>query len=414
MNRALIYIIAVVGGGLLLFALVWFAFFRAPAGTLEPGEQNFPVLNNQSNVPVDGSTLGAQNQTGQSQFVIDQSKKVFKIVEGPVAGAVLVQMTRPTTTIARYITADTGRVFEVALDSPGAIPQVVSNTTIPGLVRAEFVEGGNGVVGQYIDEGVVKTLYLGFPPSATSTGLAGAVKIQFLPDNIADFAVSPDGRSVVYTLKATSGVVGYTAKVDGTGSKRLFSLQLAQALLSWPSSGTIIAQSPAAAGVAGIAFSINATSGVVSPLLYGEGLTTSADRRLSRVLYQTTSASSRSTFLRTIQSGADTPLSFDPFPEQCVWSNIASTSATMYCFLPLQYTAPSYLDRLHLGVGAVADTIFSFNTDTGRSSIVASPDSSEDGGDAAPIATLSFSPDETYLLYITRGERTLFGVRLPR
>lgn len=411
MNRLLTYIIGGVAGVLLLGVGVWFMFFRTPAATLDTSgqQQTFPTTPSQSNVPVSGTqTQGSTNGQLAVQG-LDISKKIFKVADGPVAGATLLQMSRPTTTVARYVMADTGRVFEVALDSAGAVARAVSNTTIPGLMRAQWAEGGAAVVGQYLDAGSTKTIYLGFPTS-TST-LSKAVKIQFLPDEITDYAISPDGKSVAYLLKSAGGTTGYVAKSDGTQSKKLFSLPLSQVLLSWPSSGVLLAQSPSAAGIAGIAFSVDAKSGTVSPLLYANGLSAAADRAFSRVVYQVTEAASRSTYLHEVKSNTDRPLSFDPFPENCAWSNVASTSFVTYCFLPLAYVPANYLDLWHLGAAAVADSIFKFDASSGRSTILATPGSSE-GGASATIAAVALSPDDKYLLYITKGDRALYGVRL--
>jgi hypothetical protein len=59
----------------------------------------------------------------------------------------------------------------------------------------------------------------------------------------------------------------------------------------------------------------------------------------------------------------------------------------------------------------MADTLFSFDVTTGQSSIIASPGGS-DGGVAADITELSVSPDDHYLLFLKKGDRSLWGVRL--
>lgn len=411
MNRIITYIIAGVMGVLFLGVGGWFIFFRTPDVGVESTNQTFPTTASQSTVPVTSEQTSENNPQQTPNQSLDQTKKIFKVAEGPVASAVLIQTGSPTSTIARYIMADTGRVFEIPLDSAGAVAKVVSNTTIPGLVRALWAEGGEAVLGQYFDSNTLKTIYLGFPKNTSSSTLSRAIKIQFLPDDISDLAVSPDGASVAYIRKSSGSVSGYIARADGTGSKKLFSLPLSQALLSWPSQNILLIQSPAAAGVAGIAFSIDVKSSVVSPLLYADGLTATADRAFSRVIYQTTTGSSRSTYIHDVRSGADRSISFDPFPENCSWSNVASTSLIMYCFLPLQYVLPSYLDLWHLGVFAASDSIFAFNTATLRSTILVSP-GSEDGGSEATISSIIISPDDKYLLYVTKGGRELFGARI--
>jgi hypothetical protein len=336
---------------------------------------------------------------------------VFKIADGPIAGATLSQTSYPTTTVARYVLQNNGHIFQVPVNTPGAVPKAISNTTIPGFVRVWWVTGGNGLIGQYVDGGVVKTLYLGLPPQNATT--TQPVKIQFLPQNITDLAPSPDGTQIVYLLRTASGVDGYTAAPDGTGGKRLFSFPLSEVLISWPSKNAILLQTKSGVGVPGGAFSIAVSSGAITPLVYAQGLTATANRSFSDVLYQTTSAEAptRSTYAHNIKSGIDRPLSFDPFPEKCLWSALATSTAI--CASPLQYVAPNFLDLWHQGAASSPDGILSFDLTSGTSDIIAIPGGS-DGGVSSDIAQMALSPDEHYLLFVTKGDRSVWGVRLTQ
>ena len=110
-----------------------------------------------------------------------------------------------------------------------------------------------------------------------------------------------------------------------------------------------------------------------------------------------------------MQRGTDVALSFDPIPEKCVWGSLATS--TLYCAAPLQRVA-NYLDQWHLGTVSVDDSVVSFtpanNTET---NVLAVPGSS-DGGVSSDILQLAVSPDEKYLLFVKKGDRSLWGVRL--
>jgi hypothetical protein len=304
--------------------------------------------------------------------------------------------------------ADNGHVQELVLDSPGAIPRAVSNTTIPGVIGAQWADGGESAVVQYLDGGVVKTAYLGFPPSTATSSLNRAVDLRFLPDGITDLVVSPDGERLVYLLSASSGTAGYTASVNGTGVATLFTLPLSEILIEWSAPNTLLAYTKSAAGAPGAAFSINAQSGAVTPLLFAQGLTATAGEEFSHVVYQTVSAT-RASYTRDIEEGRDVPLSFDPTPEKCIWGKNIPTA--LYCALPISYVAPNYLDQLHRGTALAADTIVGFNSITGKSILIATP-GGESGGSTGAIAELDISPDGKYLLFVTQNDRSLWGVRL--
>ena len=372
-------------GAVLVALAAWFVF-SAPAENA-PGVQTGELGSGDTR----GTGTSDQRPAASDQpIVIDQNAKIFKIANGPIAGATLIQTLRPTTTVARYVTADRGHVFDLALDSPGAVPRSVSNTTIPGIRRALWTasgspqaQRGSGVLLQYLDGEIMKTLALSNFSTSTQS-----IRIQFLPNNIQDIAVSPDGAQAAYLVRTTTGSEGYAAKSDGSGAKKVFSLPLAQVLLSWPAQNNLLSYSASAAGVPGIAFSVSA-GGAVSPILYAPGLTALANRDFSKVLYQT-NGGERATYVYDVTTGLSTRLSFDPFPEKCVLS--AAAQNRLYCAVPLLYVEPDHLDLWRLGAASAADGIVAYNLSTGRSEIIASPGSG--GGVPSDIAELSVSPDD--------------------
>jgi len=405
-NNNIKWIAGIVGAGIVAALLiVWLVLLSGPsAAPVETATTpSFGTGNTQTSVTND------QRQTTNDQIQILQTntnQKIFKVTDGPVAGATLLITTRPTTTVARFVLATNGHIMDVALDTPGAVAKAVSNTTIPGIVSALWSEGGQGALLQYLDAGALKTAHLALPaPAATSSR---AVRVQFLPIGAANIAVSPDGASIAYLIKTAAGSDGYTAKADGTGSKKLFSLPFSQLLLSWPAQNTLLAQTSPAAGVPGAVFSINAKTGDTTPILYASGVTAIADRLFSKVVYQTAD-SSRNTYVRDTKTGLSKALSFDPIPEQCVWSNVSST--LLYCAAPLMAVPANYLDIWHTGEAAASDGILTFDLNAGRSQIAAAP-GGEDGGEESNIAELALSPDDRYLLFIRKGDRSLWGVRL--
>lgn len=401
-----------VGGAVILIAVGALWFFFSGGSTQQPASTTGSSFGSGSGVSV---TNTPDSAVGGNNLPQSDGQIIFKIANGPIAGATFIETSRPTTTVARYMMQESGHVLDLAVDTPGAIPKPISNTTIPGITRVVWLEQGNALIAQYIDGLTVKTAYLGFPVSTTTATSSAKkpTKIQFLPNNIADLAASPDGKNVAYLVRAGGGTDGYTARSDGSGSKKLFSFPLSQTLISWPSPNTLLLQTKSGAGVPGGAFSVNTQTGAVTPLVYAEGLTASANSSFSQILYQTVREDSgpRFTYVHDVKTGKDTGLSFDPFPERCLWS--MSTTTTAVCATPLQYVAPNFLNLWHRGVVAASDSIVSFNLLSNKSEIIASPGSSA-GGVASDIAEMALSPSEKYLSFITRGDRGLWGVRLPQ
>lgn len=409
MTTQLKWIAVIVGAGIVAALLiVWFVLLSGPSATPNSTatDNSFGTSNTVTNTSVTQTT-----DTNTAQPVIStgiSAQKVFKVAEGPIAGATLLLTTRPTTTIARFVLAQNGHILDLALDTPGAVSKAVSNTTIPGITNVVWSEQGRGALLQYTDIGAIKTAHFALPdPAATTTQL---VRVQFLPSNIASLAASPDGASVAYLIKTSAGADGYTAKADGTGAKKLFSIPLSQILLSWPSTDTLLAQTAPSTGISGVVFSVNTKTSGVSPLLYGAGVTATADKTFSKIVYQTAD-SARNTYVRDTKTGLSKTFSFDPLPEQCAWSIFSLT--TLYCAAPFSSVATNYLDLWHAGQASPADTLLKFDTATSRSQILATP-GGQDGGEASNIVEMSVSPDDHYLLFIRKGDRSLWAVRLTQ
>ena len=411
MRKELKITILVLVSVLIIFGLVWFIFFRPTStSSTQTSTGFFGIGGNVSTTQTQTNGGSTTSSTGQVAL-----GKVFKIADGPVENATFVQTFTPTTTLARYVMQDNGHVFDLAIDVPGAAARPASNTTIPGIASAQWVQGGDAVVMQYIDSGTIKTLYVALPSASTTQADTSVtpVRIQFLPNNITSFAVSPDGSGVAYLLPTSSGVAGYIANVDGTNPKILFSLPLSQVLISWPASTTLMAQTKSAAGVPGIAFSVGIKTGTVTPLLYAEGLSALANTSFSKVVYQTVTDTSdtHTTYSHDVESGQDITLPFNPFPEKCVWAPLSST--ILYCAAPQQYVAGDYLDLWHEGLATSPDSIFQFDIFAGATSLVVTPGNGN-SAPQEPIKSMAVSPDGHYLLFITRGDQSLWGVRLTQ
>lgn len=398
-----VVVIAIVVGG-------WFFLTSSPSSSTQniPSQSGFGVGDTRDVTVLPTASTGGEN----TPITTQQSKeKIFKVVDGPVTTATLIQTFHPTTTLARFVLQENGHVLDLVLDNAGLVPRAVSNTTIPGTARGGWASGGGSVILQYLESSTVKTLYVGLPVATTSASSTKtqAIQIKFLPDNIIDFGISPDGKSLAYLLSTSVGSDGYSAKIDGTNGKKLFSTPLSELLLSWPSLSTLLLQTKSSAGATGAAFSVSASSGTVSPLVYAPGLTSIADTAFARVVYQRRGTDT-SSYVHDVKFGKDKALSFNPIPEKCAWSK--TQSSILYCAAPLQYIAPSYLDEWHQGVSSVPDVLFSYNVVSGQNIILAAPGS--DGGVPSDIAELAVSPDDHYLLFIKKGDRSLWGVRLTQ
>ncbi len=416
--------IAIALGSALVVIIIIVLIIRLRGGEAPPSTGGtFGTTGGAVQIPVgqDGANAGSLPTFASGGGT--QLPPIFKIADGPVVGAMLIETSRPTTTIARYVTGGDGHVLDMPLDVPGAAARLVSNTTIPGVVRTIWTEKGNGVIVQYLSGGITKSAHLSLL-SATTTAASGAapasVTIRFLLDNITDIASSPDGASIAYLLRnAGGGTDGYTAKTDGSGTKKLFSLPLTQLVLSWPAPNTIFLYTKSASGIPGIAFFVQAKTGAVTPALYGLGLTASADQTGSNLLYRTDDGARATLFtMRLPQGNASAVVSpsslSSPLPEQCVWYSPQGSSAsttTAYCASVVGLSPSGYLDLWHRGEASFSNALVSINPATGILTPLATP-GTRDGGEISDIVDLSVSKSGRYLSFISKDDKALWGARL--
>ncbi len=419
-------------GAVILFILlcIWYFFFNKPTTTTTSGgattTTNTTITTGTGafgapaqtivTIPVGTTGGGTTNvsqpvtQAGMSQ---GPTQKIFKIADGPVAGAIYIQTQNPTTTVARYIMQDTGHVLDFPVDVPGAVARSVSNTTIPGIQQILWTGQGTGAILNHLDGQIIRTISIGLT-SATSTITAGTpliAHVTFLHDSMISAAISPDGKNIAYLLGTANGSDGYTANIDGTNAKKIFSLPLSQVTVSWPTQTALMVQTKTGVGIPGIAFSIPIKTGVPAQLFYAPGLSAVANSTFTRVVYQTIDdgATAGKTYSHDVVNGRDIALSHSPLPEKCTWS--PNTATILYCAASITAMPANYIDLWHMGLLSAIDGIFAFNLAIGQATALAVP-GSVDGGVQTDVASLAVSPNEKYILFISKKDRSLWGVRL--
>lgn len=398
--------------------VAWLIFTKGPgaATTQQTQVDGGPVGLGSGATRVIGNSSSNTSSNNQTVPINSSSasSRVFKIANGPVTGATFVQTRYPTTTLARYVLQENGHIFDQALDVPGSLPRTVSNTTIPGTQSTLWGYDGTTAYMQYVGEDVLKTVSFIFPNATSSKSVTKPVEVNFLPDNITALAQSPSDSRVAYAISANSASTIYVTDVNGADNRKLFTIGFTQITLSWPSKNTVLVATKRASGTPGAVFSANLTTGTITPVLYASGLSAFATPSLSYLIYQTDTlgGGAPSSYAHDISKNIDIPLSFNPIPEKCTAS--LATSTVIYCATPQSYFDSSYIDNWHKGVASLNDMIVSFTLNRlPNSDIIAQPGGS-DGGEASDILEMSASPDGKYLLFIKKGDRSLWGVRLAK
>ena len=96
-------------------------------------------------------------------------------------------------------------------------------------------------------------------------------------------------------------------------------------------------------------------------------------------------------------------------PEKCVWGGVAKE--ILYCAVPATPNKGEYPDIWYQGIESFNDELWSINTTTGQTEIVADKETfSENGG--VDATKLQLSPKEDYLSFINKKDLTLWLIKI--
>jgi hypothetical protein len=54
--------------------------------------------------------------------------------------------------------------------------------------------------------------------------------------------------------------------------------------------------------------------------VYAQGITATADKTFSNIIYQTVTDEDKFTYLHVVKTNLETPFGFNSVPEKCIWS----------------------------------------------------------------------------------------------
>ena len=300
----------------------------------------------------------------------------------------------------RFMERGTGYIYDT--DALGVGEKKLTGTAIVRALDGLFADNGASVVIRYIknDNQTVAT-FLGHVPTQEDDTVLGELKGDFLPDNVLDVVVAPDGKSIAYLLPSADGSVGLSMKTDGTSKKQLFVSPFSEWLLDW-NGGGMMATTKASAQVAGYVYSIQ-KSGYFQKILGNvSGLTTKASPDGKNLLYSVTTNSKLGLYVFHTKDGSGVSLGLSTLPEKCVW---AADNTTAYCAVDESAPTGNLPDSWYQGVTHFSDSLWKIDTTSGTTTKMV------DGGGMDAIK-LSVDPTGKYLLFINKNDGGLWSLDL--
>ena len=421
-KKILWVIIGVVLLILIILALFFFVGKNTKIGTTLGKVLPFGAVSDSVRNP-DNTVTGDNNGINPGDNTLAEEPIFRQLSDKAVAGEYAYEKNGEQ--FVRYVEKETGYIFDVKIKD-GTTTQI-TNTTIPRLYEAKWALHGKAVILRYLDDGpsggiqdTIKTplAYLSLP-DASSTDPMGKLRLEFLPDNITDVSISPNGKSLFYLLKTNDGVSGSIVDISTKVTKEVFRNSFSEWIPELLDNGEIILTTKASSAVKGYAYRYTPKTGAFERLIREKtGLITHANNSGSKILFA-------GNVSQNIIFGAYDPKGFNnhggdityeqiiplsTLPEKCVWrgDDVHIFCAAMNSTLP-QNTLP---DEWYQGVVSFNDSFWSANIDSGEITLLANPQTLINN--AFDVISPTLSSDQGYFIFINKKDGTLWSMKIPQ
>jgi Tol biopolymer transport system component len=409
MNKKLIVILIII-----LLVILTGGLFIASRNNGDTGESGglfslFPFGRGGDDTDTGTGTTGINTGTNGNVSAGTVVSGLRKITSEPISGAGFVNLS--TTTVAiRFVDKATGHIYEFSLQNPS--PKRISNTTIPQIEEVYWSKKSNELVGRFIKDGIVNTLYMKLVSTTTTTFDSEdqlGIESTFLPSNIEAFTLSPDSKKIFYILPDNSGASGYLADADGTGADRIWTSPLKHWLISWPSDPQIILQTPPSSGSEGFLFSLNPKNGNMEKII-GNKTALSAKFAPNGNLFTYSEKTDDGIILSLhgIKEGFDIGAGTRTFADKCTWSN---DSAAYYCASPKNNVPNDAPDSWYQGRVQFNDRVLQISVADGSVNVIADPETLF--GEQVDAVDLQVSPDNSHLIFTNKIDGSLWMLTIP-
>ena len=371
-------------------------------------EQAVTQQNTSTNLPIggQGNIINTSSSTDNTPTNITTAKtSLFQISQEPVSGYTAIKTSDGFS--VRYVAKKDAHIYDVFI--PDLTPVVVSDDTTAGIYDSILSPDGLyilqrsiGADDETIDSSLVKV--------AQQTGTSTTAKLTAtnIGSYISDAVISPDGKSLFYLTKETSGSKGIVRTLATGKESTVFTSPIGSWLVSWPQKNTVTITTKPSSNVVGYMYSINTQTRVEKRVMNGNGLTTLMSPDASAVLYSDNN--SELSGLNT-SNGTITDFGIKSLPEKCVWSQ--KDKGVAYCLASRTVASGSYPDDWYQGDVSFSDDLYELNTvSTSSPKMALIGDFHYDYSKDIDGTNLVLSPNEDYLMFTDKNTGTVCAFKL--
>ena len=389
----LIALILVIIAGVIVF----FAFRGSPQNTgASGGVVGGGTLPGTNGVSSGNNTNGIL--TSPSPPVIlteDEKQKLIQLSKDPVVGPTI----NKTGDRVLYFKQGTGNLFETTLDGNGGETRL-SNIIIKNIADSRWTPSKTYAAIDSIDSSAINNFWLHI--TGTSTIQTGSYGSAFLSS-----VFSPVEDKLAYLAKTGSRYTISISNPDGRSAKNIFSTEIPDFELSWPSKTTLALKTKSSA-MAPSLFQILPVGG-------GSASVISSEEKSFDVLWAPDGVHYLAS--RSIPGSSDIKLeikslnvkdsviglTFKTLPEKCVFSK--KEKLVLYCGIPRSLGREALPDAWWKKRTEFQDELWRVNLETGETKQLLN-------GGGFDMTHLFTSQNENYIFFVDKKDSTLWSFRL--
>ncbi len=397
-------------------------YFLKPASVIEAPLDNSGVQNPfgnffpSENVPTTPNVTMPEKETSTIQYS-EPIRNLRKISDVPIAGGVVFDKTATSTagtisnTIFRYVERATGHIYETTATSTASLR--ISNTTIPKIYEAFFLEDKNQVAFRYLgNDEKIETYVATIRATTTDEGVKTNLEGIFMQKDISDFSTSPNGRNIfVLSPNANSAsaaqLLGQSALASNPNKQStLFNSPIPVWSAEWFGGEQIAITSKPSYNAQGVLYFINSRTGFQEKILGPiPGLVTKPSPDGKKVLYSKNDGSGIATNFLTVSTNIIKSLPVGTIAEKCVWSR---NNKDIFCAVPNSSLTGQYPDAWYMGVVSFNDSLIKIDTEqeTIRTIMSIGAETTE----PLDMINLQLSPKEDYLVFTNKRDLSFWSL----
>ncbi|MCE9549254.1 hypothetical protein K8Q98_02535 [Candidatus Nomurabacteria bacterium] len=258
------------------------------------------------------------------------------------------------------------------------------------------------------DNVTIETFLGNIPKEVLGADTSGEneIKGSFLPQNITDMSIAPDGLKAFYLLNIGESGVGTSLTLADNKKNQIFDSPFTEWLSLWPNSKMITLTTKPSGTVLGYMYMIDpVVKKLVKVLGDIAGLTTLASPNAKLVVFSNNNLQ-LSTY--DIATKISTSLGVRTLSEKCVWNKL---SIIVYCAVPKSISTAVYPDAWYKGEVSFSDQIWKIDTTNGNTEMLIDP-SLVDGGEEVDGIKLGLDENEQYLFFVNKKDSILWELKL--